>query len=385
MSVQRQLNALLFELQTAQSALAQAKILARSWRTVRDLSPTDRRLLARHAGFDGAEEILEGLAAKKPGFAPAMLLQVLNTARGTDGATVAGILAGLRDPQRRDEAVARGTDLVSEVLRNSLDAEGPQEIVDALGELQSVQRVAPETPEQALAALNALQGEKTARPEVPSPPETSPRVDVEASPVDSHRERPAHSPPPRPAAPAAARTVKPLPKPQSARKAATRPAVSAGWDRLGERPSREQPAGGARGGSVERQPAAPEPSRFDAPAVLAALGAASSAFSRLRVLHREMNGFRGSSMETLRDLLITFPEGWVRRRALAAMIAEGIPSDPQQVLELISGLTGEVDRRWCLGVLAMRGDLKGPVLRRSLDLVVSPAARRRLEAMAGRG
>ena len=61
MSNQRKLTALLHELQNARSPLAQARVLARAWRTVRELSPTDRRLLARHAGFDGAEEILEGL------------------------------------------------------------------------------------------------------------------------------------------------------------------------------------------------------------------------------------------------------------------------------------------------------------------------------------
>ena len=40
LSTQRQLTALLHELQHARSPLAQARVLARGWRTVRQLSPT---------------------------------------------------------------------------------------------------------------------------------------------------------------------------------------------------------------------------------------------------------------------------------------------------------------------------------------------------------
>lgn len=367
MSVQRQLNALLFELQTAQSPLAQAKILARSWRTVRELSPTDRRLLARQAGFDGAEQILEGLATKKAGFAPAMLLQVLNAARGTDGAEVSQLLAAIRDPSRRDEAMSRGADLVAELLHEPEHAEPSGDVAADEPVVQG-----PEgTPEEALAALNALDVETTPR-EIP-PSEADPRVSGD-DPV-----------PPRPAAPAATRTVKPQPKPRPARKTPPRVARSAGWDSLDETPHRDQPDDGNRIGSGEVSTAVPAASRFDAGAVFATLGASTSSFSRLRVLDREIEGFRGSSLETLRGVLDTFPDGWVRRRALAALISGGIPSDPQRALELIGGLEREIDRRWCLGALARRGDLKGAVLERSLDLVASPAWRRRLETMAGRG
>jgi hypothetical protein len=373
MSVQRQLNALLFELQTAQSPLAQAKILARSWRTLRDLSPTDRRLLARHAGFDGAEQILEGLATKKRGFAPAALLEMLNKARATDGATVAGILAGLRDPLQREETVVRGADLVSEVFRDRVGDERPQEIVDALDELHSVKQVDQESPEEALVALNALRDEAVG----------------EASPPPLAATRGAGADPPAPAAPRSAAPAappkpkaQPQPKPHPLRKAPTRVAPSEGWDRLGETPRRDPPATGARTGDRERTPVAPRSSAFDAGAGFAALGAASSSFSRLRVLDREMQGFQRSSLGTLRELIENFPDGWVRRRALVALITAGVPPDAAQALLLIAGLEREVDRRWCLGALARRGDLKGPVLERSLELVSSPAGRRRLLTVA---
>jgi hypothetical protein len=380
MSVQRQLNALLFELQTAQSPLAQAKILARSWRTVRELSPTDRRLLARHAGFDGAEQILEGLATKKAGFAPAMLLQVLNTARGTDGAEVSQLLAAIRDPSRRDEAISRGADLVAELLHKPEDTEISRDVAADPADESVVVRGLDETSEEALAELIALQGE-TARPEVPPPPEPVPPVVVDDSATLSRRGGP---PPPIPQRPAAPRP-NPQRKMQPVRRAPTQVAPSAGWDRLGEPPRFVQPAIGVEIGSDERVTATQGTSRLDAGEVGAALGQKSSSFSRLRVLDREVNGFRVSSLETLRDALDTFPDGWVRRRALAALIAAGIPSDPQQALELIGGLEREIDRRWCLGALARRGDLKGSALERSLELVASPAWRRRLQNIAGRG
>ena len=383
MSVQRQLNALLFELQTAQSPLAQAKILARSWRTVRELSPTDRRLLARHAGFDGAEQILEGLASKKQGFTPTVLLQMLSKARATDGATVAGILAGLRDPLRREETLARGADLVSEVLRDGIGDERPQEIVDALDELHSVKKAVQETPEEALAALNALKHD-AARPEPPPPPVAKDRDAGDGLPAP-----PRHDNAPPPAGPALeARVVpakvQPQPKPQLARKAPSRVRPSEGWDRVGETPRRDPPATGDRTESGEPAPAPPGPSHFDAGAVFAALGAESSSFSRLRVLGREMQAFRGSSLGTIRELLETFPDGWARRRALVALIAAGVPPDGAQALQLITGLEREVDRQWCLGALAQRGDLKGPVLEGSLNLVSSPAGRRRLQTISAR-
>ncbi len=155
MGNQRKLNAILFELQAAQSPLAQAKIIARAWRTVRELSPTDRKLLARHAGFDGAEEILDGLADHRGGFAPAMLLQMLSKARAGDGQSVSQVISALRDPERRQETIARGFDVASELLvrpEAGRDAENGQ----ALNALQAVEDAVAETPEEALAALNEL-------------------------------------------------------------------------------------------------------------------------------------------------------------------------------------------------------------------------------------
>jgi len=359
MSTSRKLNTLLFELQTAGSPLQQAKILARGWRTLRELSPTDRRLLAKHAGFDGAEEILEGLA-KRGGLSPAMLLRVLANARSTDATAVGELLSAVRNPLRRDEAVTRGIDLARDLLA---DPEGvgegePEEVGEALGELRAVDSATQEGLEEALAALNAL----------------------EEADEDDDAEEPAGIPDPEPQA-APEPESPPEPEPEIEPSPVVPPIVD--WSRW-QTPSPTHRA----------VPTPPEVSiepvddvvsrRFDPQLLPGALGAELSVLSRLIVLRRELSGIAGSSVETLRELVESFEDGWARRRALTAFLEEGIPESAGDALELVATLGRESDRRWCLGILASRGDLEGPRLDRALELVTSPSARRRIE-LAARG
>jgi hypothetical protein len=357
MNSQRKLTALVHELQHAKSPLAQARVLARAWRTVRELSPTDRRLLARHAGFEGAGEILEGISQRKGGLAPAMLLRVLSNARGTDGSAVSELLAAFRDPHRRDEAIALGADLASDLLAEPTDDDGPEEIDEAIEELQAVEASIIETPEEALAALSALEPEQEERGDdiEPAPvPVPEPEEAQDPEPVPEPESEP-ESPPPSPAVDwsrwhSATESRRPAPTPREA----IRPSISDAGTR-----------------------------RFEAHAVMGAMGAERSVFSQLRVLRRELSGFAGSSTETLRELIEAFPDGWPRRRALCALLEVEIPTETRDALELVSCLERELDRRWCLALLARRGDLRGSLLSRALDLVDSDYSKRRLTAMAG--
>ena len=354
MSNQRKLTALLHELQNARSPLAQARVLARAWRTVRELSPTDRRLLARHAGFDGAEEILEGLGQRKGGLAPAMLLRVLANARGTDGSTVSELLAAIRDPQRGDEAISLGAELASDLLAEPEPEEPATEIGEAIEELQAVEESIIETPEEALIALNALESERVEDIEtslVPEP-ETEVARDPEPVPESEPESKPRPSPPP--------------------------PIVD--WGRWHDAPPSRRPA------PTPQEVTRPSFSdagatRFEAFAVVGAIGAEHSVLSQLRVLRRELSGFTGSGIDTLRELIKAFPDGWARRRALCALLEAGIPAKPRQALELVSCLGRELDRRWCLGILARKGALIGTLLNRALDLVDSDFSKRRLAAI----
>jgi hypothetical protein len=364
MNSQQKLTALVHELQHARSPLAQARVLARAWRTVRELGPTDRRLLARHAGFEGAEDILEGLSAREGGLAPAMLLRVLANARGTDGSTVSELLAAVRDPQRRDEAISLGADLASELLADPEADDDPEEIVEAIEDLQAVEEPIIETPEEALAALNALEPDPDRETEIEEIPvsesvsSSTPEID-DARKVDPEPvlpEDPDLPPPPPPPMVdwsrwhSATEGRRPAPAPREA----VRPAVA---------------DSGAR--------------RIEARAVMGAMGAEQSVFSQLRVLRRELSRFAESSTDTLRDLMETFPDGWARRRALCALLENGIPADARNALALVSCLGREFDRRWCLFFLARKGDLSGANLSRALEMVGSEFSKRRLAAIAG--
>ena len=348
MGTQRNLNALLFELQTARSPLAQAKVLARAWRTVRELSPTDRKLLARHAGFDGAEDILEGLAKKKSGVAPAMLLQMLSNARGTDASTLRNLLSAFRYPSRRDEAVSRSLDFAADLMR---DQEPEVE----------------ETAEEALAALHALEEEGERKPG-----EIGESTDGETdSPTEFEPE-----PPPVPPDPA----VMPKPEPIPEMPPLPKPSV-VDWSRWDSTDGPPRPAPTPR---AEKRPrlSTPGAGRLGEVAAAAAVGTKTSVLARLLAFHRALPGLAGSSVATLGELIEAFPEGWARRRALSALIEAGIPDRADDAVTLVAAsLDRELDRRWCLGVLADRGDLRGASLDRANELLSSPAARRRLSAL----
>ncbi len=351
MSTERQLSALLHELQHARSPLAQARALARAWRTLRQLSPTDRRLLARHVSFDGAEEILEGLS-RRGGLAPAMLLRVLANARSTDSAAVSELLSAVRDPDRRDEAISLGAGLASELLAEP-EPEASAEVGSALEELWAVESATDEETEAepATAEPADLGDEEVA--EVPAATATPAAQAVEQAESGQPEAEPGPAQP---------------------------PAVDwSRWRSAAEDRRPDPAASDAAGGSAVSDD---RPRRFEARAVMGAMGAAESPISQLRVLRRELAGFAGSSLATLRELVESFPDGWARRRALCALLEAGIPSEADEALELIALFERELDRRWCLGVLVRRDGLAGSRLERALDLVSSPTTRRRIRAAA---
>jgi hypothetical protein len=280
-----------------------------------------------------------------------MLLRVLAKARSTDGAAVGELLSAARDPLRRDEAIARGIDMAADLLAED-DSEPPAEddhegVDEALSELQAVESAVEESPEEALAALSALEKEEEKEDEDAG--------DVVPVPVPDSPAAPASEPEPEIAPPPPAPSI-------------------VDWNRWRTSPPTHRPGPTPR---IEMAPTADDPAsrRFDAQVVFGALGAEPSVLSRLRVLRRELSGFAGSSVETLRELVESFEDGWTRRRALSALLEAGIPERAGDALDLVVTLDRESDRRWCLGILAHRGDLQGSQLHRALDLVRAPEAR----------
>lgn len=341
------LVALFSVLRRAATPADRARALARAWRTVRDLSPDERRWLAREVGFDGAEELVEGLAGKgRLGFAPAAVLEALGRARDGGSFSIRGLLADLGDPDRREELLARGVDLVADALAGDEETEAPPSVwTDGEAELEVPSR---ET------------GGGTDEPEE-SGEETKPEEDGSPEPVAAEPpELPAVLPPPAPREAEAPPLREPDPQPE------LEPSV---WDEMWA-PSEPLSVGGVMPpGAAGGEPV------HDRPVL--------SAIRRLQQLRLEIESAGERDARSLREVLGRFPEPWARRRALTALIDAGVPTEAADALDLIESLDRAMDRRWCLAALARRGDLTGGDLDRALAMLDSPAGRRRIERLAG--
>ncbi len=339
MSRRRQLNALLFELQSASSPLEQAKAIARAWRTVRNLSPSERRLLARHAGFDGAEQLLERLARRRGGSAPSLLLQLLGELRQHDGKAVADLVSSLghqvelAEPSRNDHGELPrpvGDDVREEIgdVAERASAPGPPRINGA----------GSGSPEDAAAALEALRevgGDGSLNKPVDVPAATG--VTVGETP-DEHDGGESSVPADADAAPGAGRPQVP----------SSAPALLPEWQLLTERPepapSDVRPPGPLCKAPVTRLPGV-------APASRGGAEPSAPVLERFRQLRQQLAANpAGSAAERLR-MVHAFPDGWQRRRAVVAILESAAVSSSSEGLDLIAALRNQVDRRWCLHVL----------------------------------
>ncbi|RLE27679.1 MAG: hypothetical protein DRJ65_02060 [Acidobacteria bacterium] len=336
MGLSDQLAAMVFELRGAGSPVAKAKALARAWRMVRRLSPTDRIALAEEAGFEGAEDLLESLAAKKGGVAPALMLQFLNSLRDRGTEELSGVMAGLRDPETRDQILMRGADAVAEAFvpeetedEDGLD--GPADLIDAVAAEPE-----PQTQPSAIDRVQTTFSEPVVEPApvVFRAPETD-NVVPEKTPE----------------------IVRDKPEPF--------PAVT-------------------ESAPVEAEIESDERGTIDAAFLVEDLEAETSMLDRLLCL-REAVPALGTAGRDLGRLVESFPNGWARRRALTALLEAGLPAGVGDALDLIAGLERPVDRRWCLGILADRGDLLGAEAERALEMIESPTLRRRILRETPRG
>ncbi len=366
MKLSDDLTALVFELQRARSPGEKARALARAWRTVRGLSPTERRLLAREVGFDGAEDLVEGLAGKSGGaVAPAAVLEALGRMRKDENLSLRGILAGLRDPEQREDLFVRGIDLLTGVEDEAADDETERVLdEDAVVEEDDVVREA-----------EVFGGE------VELEDETAPDVGRAAVAVDEPV--PFEPTPPRPSRvdiprrmPTAAPETDAVDEPEPGSKAGARYVDPSTWDELWLEPPTGAPIPMIEDRQSETRFFVEEQRRRAAP---------DSVFKRLRAFRDGIEGFRGAGDGAAIAALEALPEAWAKRRAVVALLEAGIPSDPVVAVDLIESLERPMDRGWCLSALARRGDLGGDDLERALGLLASPAARRRVRALVAAG
>ncbi len=361
MNVSDDLTALVFELQRARSPADKAKALARAWRTVRGLSGTERRLLVREVGFDGAEDLIEGLAARSGGaFAPAAVLEALGRMRKDQSFSVRGVLADLKNPEGREDLLKRGIDLaVGDGEDAGISAVESDVVIpgDHMGK-----------PMGGSAALDQAEDE----PEpVGVAPETEGTTDESTVPAEA-----APTPPPDVETISVEVPSAPSREPE--------PVVEnddpSDWNEMwAQAPARiPEPVVGRRTAKIRN---ADDATSIGEPS--------GSVLHRLRAVRNGIGELRQGGSAAVVVALDTLTEPWAKRRALAALIQSGIPDDAASALDLIEEMERPMDRRWCLSALAGRGDLDGDDLERAVEMLTSPAAKRRLEAIAkprgGRG
>lgn len=329
MGLPEQLAAMVFELRGAGSPVAKAQALARAWRMVRRLSPVERMALAEEAGFEGAEDLLESLAVKRGGVAPALMLQFLSSLRDRGNEGLSDVMAGIRDPETRDEILMRGADVVAEAFEP--EAEEDEAVLE--DPTDSAEAVAPELEPQA------------------------------APPPIEHEE-----------ATVSESVFEPTPivfgNPEIGRGAPEKTS-EADPDTLEPSPGVTETA------PIEAEVEPADGGSIDVTFLVEDLEAEASLVDRLLILREAVPALEAGGGD-LGRLVEVFPNGWARRRALVALLDAGLPAQIRDALDLIGGLERPVDRRWCLGVLADRGDLRGAEADRALEMAESPTLRRRI-------
>jgi hypothetical protein len=327
MSLSQQLSAMVFELRAAGSPVAKAKALARAWRFVRRLSPTDRKVLAREAGFDGAEDFLETLASKKGGIAPAILLQLLGSLRSHGEEDLGALIGALEDPATREDVLLRGVD----ALAGAVEPEAPEDPGGGTPLFVDDDEVEDDVP----AAVDEAVGEEEAPFSEPAAPmeEPSPKETIEEG-----------------------ADVPPVPEPSD------------------EPPSSEAPTAAVESSIPPSEPTA----GIEPDDLIERLEAEPSLVVRLLEFRDAVEHLEHVSPRDLRRLVEIFPEGWAQRRGVTALLNVGIPEEGTDALELISSLDSAADRRWCLKVLIDLRDLEEGEVERALEMTRSPILRRRI-------
>ncbi len=343
-----ELLGLVRQIEAAGSPLERLRLLALAWRTVRGLSSAERAELTARLGVEGASELVERLARRSGGLAPTALLEAVHAARDMDDADVVRVVRDLGDPQHREEAVRHGLEAVAEHLGEAAAAGDEAADPDPTDDdgLPPVPVAPPFSGDEKTSAELPPQ-EAAPHPEIPPPPSADARS--ETIPPAPPPSRPPSEAPVTAAARRPPRGERPAPAPRQAPAAAR----SSPWTRPSPTPSADPTS------RVERLPLVDR--MREARSVLVESGASLD----------------GAGLGRLLD---TLPEGWPRRRILAAALRLGLPPSLGEALRLVDGQPTAAARRWCLAALVEGRTLEGTRRDAVLELAGSVLERRRIEA-----
>jgi hypothetical protein len=111
--------------------------------------------------------------------------------------------------------------------------------------------------------------------------------------------------------------------------------------------------------------------------------AVPSLTARFRSLRRELDDNGEMELETIRELLAGFPEGWARRRAVMSLLRQGQPESLEDALAVIEELDRPTDRRWACATLIDSRELDDDDARRIAERFPFPPLVRRLQRQFG--
>lgn len=338
MAINPAFNSLLRSLKDADSAFERMHALGLAWRSIRKLSPTERKILARHAGFEGAEELVEKLALHEGGIAPSILLQAIQEARQSKPQRLKSIFASLRDPETRARTILNAMDTVASRLQEIGEEAAAEQAPAEENDPSSVEEQTIETADGTVADPLAqavespkkvpdahLQEEEWDAPavephEMPEPVQTTSLSPGSAS--KSDEDTPPH---------------RILPRSEESPQSTSEDAILTG--------------------AVEAEVSPAEP-RQDATATtpIDRVGEASTLFEKFRLLGDP--NLEVVDREFLHWVIKEISPGWAQRRAIQLLIRNNRIADPDDALELCKRISGKHNQRWLLHEIQRKWELE---------------------------
>jgi hypothetical protein len=377
---------LLAALRSAPDSWSRLKLVASGARTLAKLTPQQRVQLLRQLGLQGAEELAEAAAGGDAQTAAAMTSAL--KALEADPRRLQQLAGAIADPNsRRATLMGLGAHVIETVTapppapakttaagkagsassgapsnRGGVAAAPPKPPPAQAQQAVAAGASAPRLRDELVAAATALlTGAPPSAPQPPSPPAqpatpappaqpttpvtpqpaTPPSLPPTPHPSPSTPQPPPATPPapPQPVTPPATPPSMPQPVHPVTPPAPTADSVTTLDSSFAAAP---QPA---RAALVATELAASEPARTT--------GTRVAAIGTLRDLRRRLAGGEALAADDVSTLFAEeLPQGWARRRALAALFAERPPERLDDALALVAQVGSPVDRRWALADLA---------------------------------
>lgn len=332
--------ALVLNLRRVRSPVKRMQVLAGAWRSFRGLSAADRREVASQLGLKGFER-LAGLIGEKGGLAPGELEELLEQVESVEPSKAAALIARLGDPEGRRELARRG--------------------VAALGA-----RLAA-AGEEAADADEDDGGTENAREDALPAARADPEEGIEAPPAPSMARH-------------GSGTVRdaPAPVPASGEPAAGEATHEEPPDSM---PSMVVGAGSSRAAREAATPVEPDRLSEEVRSAIQRIEFLSSPIRRLRCLRAVIATCEPLTGVEVHALVELFQEGWLRRRALTALLLSGSPCSFDEALAAAMELPGASGRRWGLAALARGRSLETEDLDRLTEAAGSRVLARSLKRL----